>query len=317
MANLSNLLRQHRQKTGLTQKQLAERINFSHSVISRVEKPQSGYLPSEDFVAIFCRELGLTDQEKSILLQALHEARLELSGGSRQRSRIRIPIWQGGILLIVFIVLTLAGSFPETEPAIASPSTSQYQQTPTGGILYANDFEDRDISNWKNLNNGRWGIFKNNASYALGVRDQDPTAIPNAYLLLSDDWVDYSLQVDVTFISGAYEQIYLVVRSARQPNCSGYRVGGNRLGVSIFRFDPSPDSCDGELLAEDIHFPLDSNQPYIMRVDVLGDSIRYYINNVLILNATDSKYSKGGLGFLAYQVKEAYFDDILITKLGH
>ena len=124
------------------------------------------------------------------------------------------------------------------------------------------------------------------------------------------------MSVDVVFTSGVYEQIYLVVRSARQPNCSGYRIGGNRLGVSIFRFDDTPDSCEGEVLAENVHFPLLSGQRYAMRVEVSGDEIRYYIDNELVLSANDAKYPKGGLGFLAYQVKEAFFDNLLVTKLG-
>lgn len=317
MADLSTLLRNHRQKAGLTQKQLAERINFSHSVISRVERSHSGYLPSDDFIAIFCQELGLDEAEKSALNQALQSARRKPEPEAAPHP-VRFSFsWKWlatGVLALALGLAVLYGFFFPPKPIPAS--SAHYAEIPVGGVLYASDFENRSLSDWKNLNSGRWEIFATDENHALGVRDQDPEAVPNAYLLISDDWEDYALSVDVVFTSGVYEQIYLVVRSARQPNCSGYRIGGNRLGVSIFRFDDTPDSCEGEVLAENIHFPLLSGQRYAMRVEVSGDEIRYYIDNELVLSANDAKYPKGGLGFLAYQVKEAFFDNLLVTKLG-
>ncbi len=317
MANLYTLLRSHRQEAGLTQKQLAERINFSHSVISRVERSRSGYLPSDDFIAIFCQELNLDNGEKAVLNQALQLARHKLEQETDSRF-VAFPFsWKWltvGLLILVVVLTALYGFFFAVNPATVSDV--HYAEIPPGGTLYASDFENRSLSDWKNLNNGSWEILDIDGNYALGVRDQDPDAISNAYLLISDDWVNYALSVDVVFTSGVYEQIYLVVRSARQPNCSGYRIGGNRLGVSIFRFDHTPDSCEGEVLAENIHFPLLSGQRYAMRVEVAGNEIKYYIDSELVLSANDTKYPKGGLGFLAYQVKEAFFDNLLVTKLG-
>jgi len=317
MADLSFLLRSHRQKAGLTQKQLAERINFSHSVISRVERSHSGYLPSDDFISIFCQELGLDEAEKSVLNQTVQSARRkpELEAVPRPVGFSFSWKWlAAGTLALILGLAALYGFFFPPKPI--SASSAHYAEIPVGGVLYASDFENRDLSDWKNLNNGRWEIFEIDGNRALGVRDQDPEAVPNAYLLSSDDWADYALSVEVVFTSGSYEQIYLVVRSARQPNCSGYRIGGNRLGVSIFRFDDTPDSCDGEVLAENIHFPLLSGQHYAMQVEVVGDEIRYYIDSELILSAIDTKYPQGGLGFLSYQVKDAYFDNLQIIKIG-
>lgn len=219
-----------------------------------------------------------------------------------------------GSLALALGAAALYGFFFPSQPV--SASYAHYAEIPVGSVLYASDFANRSLADWKNLNNGRWEIFDLDGNQALGVRDQDPEAVPNAYLLISDDWADYALSVDVIYTSGVYEQIYLVVRSARQPNCSGYRIGGNRLGVSIFRFDDTPAACEGEVLAENLHFPLLSGQHYAMRVEVIGNQIRYYIDSELVLSATDAKYPKGGLGFLAYQVKEAYFDNLQIIKIG-
>jgi hypothetical protein len=214
-----------------------------------------------------------------------------------------------GIALLSMLLLLFA-----FRPGL-SASARQYLQTAPGGILFKADFENGDRAGWKNLNNGRWDIFELAGNHVFGVRGQDPAAVPNAYLLASEDWTDYSFGSDVVFQSGTFEQIFLVVRSQRKENCTGYRVGGNRLGVSIFRFDPV-NGCDGEVLAEDIHYPLIEGRAYRMRVDAVGSRIRYYIDERLILEAVDAVYPKGGLGFLAYQVKSAAFDNIAVVKKG-
>ncbi|GAB4487570.1 MAG: hypothetical protein Fur0016_01570 [Anaerolineales bacterium] len=107
-----------------------------------------------------------------------------------------------------------------------------------------------------------------------------------------------------------------MARSARQPNCSGYRAGGNRLGVSIFRFDDLGGDCQGETLAENPTYPLRSGTPYNLRLEVRGAEIRFFVNGQPAAQARDEKYPQGGLGLLAYQVQMAYFDNVVVTKLG-
>jgi transcriptional regulator with XRE-family HTH domain len=318
MATLSSLLRRYRKQANLTQKQLSERMNFHHSVISRVERNNSGYLPSNDFIETFSKSLNLSTYEKRNLKFALETARDEHKTEPIKISTLYISPSLKWVFLITFIfigILTTYYFLYAPSPAPTVNSYEHYQRIPIGGVLYNNDFENQVISDWAKLNNGTWDIFDIGNNYAVGVRDQDPDAIPNIYLRASDEWVNYSVTIDVEFTSGLFEQIYIVVRSARDPNCSGYRIGGNRLGVSIFRFDIINNMCEGETIAEDIHYPLISGE-YNMRVDVVGNKIQYFINDELILSASDSNYLKGGFGFLAYQVKEAYFDNIVVTKIG-
>jgi transcriptional regulator with XRE-family HTH domain len=319
MPSLPTLLRQYRLRADLTQKALAERIHFSHTVISRTERPNGHYIPSTNYLSTFAKELNLTEEEEAELHVAsqgvstatdlLPTQTRSVQTASSWRKRINVPMVFGlslvGLLLILYTVMVrLSGS----------ESAQIYRQTAEGDLLYSDTFEDGDMLGWKNLNNGRWDVFEVAGNHALGVRDQDPDAVPNAYLLSSEDWTDYSFSTNMAFESGVYEQIFLVVRSQRQQNCTGYRVGGNRLGVSIFRFDPV-NGCDGEVLAEDIHFPLETGRFYRMRVDVVGNRISYYVDDKLILEAQDSKYAKGGVGLLAYQVKSAYFDQVEVRKL--
>jgi len=318
MARLPILLRQYRKRAGLTQKALAERIHFSHTVISRTEQPDGHYMPSGHYLTTFAKALELTEAEREELyldarivagppqmVSAPTVPEQQAAKPERKRSRLAVRIGLGLIVVILLLVL----SFRST----ASESARFYRQTAEGELLYGGTFEDGDLTDWKNLNNGRWEVYEISGNRVLGVRGQDPDVVPNAYLLSSEDWTDYTFSADVIFESGVYEQVFLVVRSQRRSNCTGYRVGGNRLGVSIFRFDPV-NGCNGEVLAEDIHFPLEEGRLYRTQVEVIGDRIRYFVDGELILEAQDDTYLQGGVGLLAYQVRSAYFDGIEVRK---
>ncbi|MFN3491672.1 MAG: hypothetical protein ACK40V_05585, partial [Anaerolineales bacterium] len=250
---------------------MSKRINFHYSVISRVERFGSGYIPSKTYVDAFCKELKLTKKEKEDLYQALEGAQKGYTAPTTSNTESRFsPTFQFVILFLIilfgfgFVYFNGNNFISDIEIYPTADSFTKYQNTAINGVLYSNNFENQVVSDWKKLNNGTWDIFNTGNNYALGVRNQDPDAIPNIHLRASDGWINYSIKVDVEFTSGPFEQIYIVVRSSMTQNCSGYRIGGNRLGVSIFRFDVINNMCDGETIAEDIHFPLYSGS-YAMR----------------------------------------------------
>lgn len=322
MATLHTLLSKYRKRSGFTQKELSKKIHFSHSVISRVERAGSGYIPSKTYIDTFSKEVKLNKKEKTDLYQAFEDAQKGYNQQGISNTEFRFSTtFQFVLIFFIFLFgfgfmyfnrnnsVSSVEIFPTTNPS------TKYQNTAINGILYSSNFENQVISGWKKLNNGDWDIFRIGGNYSLGVQNQDPDAIPNIYLSASKNWVNYSVKVDVEFTSGRFEQIYIVVRSSQEQNCSGYRIGGNRLGVTIFRFDTINNMCDGQTIAEDIHFPLSSGR-YAMQVEVIGDQIQYFINDKLVLTAMDKNYPQGGFGFLAYEVKEAYFDNVVVTKLG-
>jgi transcriptional regulator with XRE-family HTH domain len=338
MNDLANLLKTYRKKSGLTQKQLGARINFNHTVVSRAENPESNYLPTRVYIQQFCLCLQLDQPETDEILgayeQALHDrgrrslpedpipvpnpAVLEQSPQvsfpqvQKEVKSIRPQKFGGGILLmgLVFFLIFVFYFLP-----IDTFAKNYAAVVPPGTILYSENFENRNIDDWEFLNNGKWEVFDRSGSAVFGVIHPDPKAIPNAFLTRSLNWDNYTLSTDVAFQSGKYEQIYIVVRNAgRKNNCSGYRIGGNRLGVSIFRFDSIRGDCLGELLVENLDYPLLSGQTYHMRIEAQGAEIRYFINDELILQATDTHYPQGGIGLLAYEVQWAGIDNIQVEK---
>ena len=326
MDDLHSLLRKYRLRAGLTQKELAARIHFHHSVISRTEKPGNGYPPSEAYIQNFIRELMLNPEEAAGLRRAWQQQPLNaaaspaaepVSPSQMQPPAFPIRHWKialplaASLLALSFLLWFGGQAFAKSR----SDSARIYRTTPPGELLYFENFDRQALAGWRSLNYGKWEILSENGNPALGVRSPDPLAIPNAYLVISEDWSDYAFQAEVDFTSGVYEQIYLVVRSSEKENCTGYRVGGNRLGLSIFRFDPGQE-CGGETLVENLRVPLNAGYTHTIRVEAAGERIRCYLNGQLVLEAYDDKYPRGGVGLLAYQVQSAAFDNISVQKLG-
>lgn len=209
MTDLAALLRRYRKRAGLTQKGLAGRIHFHHSVISRTETPGSGYLPSETYLQAFGQGLELSAAEQESLQLALEASRQAVSLPQRSAD---VPTWRVSryfvptlifVVFLAFVGLYLAAVLlPSISSAASAPAA--YRAVPAGGALYVDDFENGELSNWRNLNDGRWQILPREGGFGLGVQDQPPESVPNAYLLISDDWVDYAFSVDVVFQSGQY-----------------------------------------------------------------------------------------------------------------
>ena len=338
MNHLPHLLKNHRKKSGLTQKQLASLIHFNHTVISRAENPDSGYLPTRIFIQKFCSVLALSPEmietmekvyeqallqreqknppEQELLEQPRHVEDLAWQEKSANTAapfldRKRSRYWVGAACAVLALALFLYVWLRAEKQTLAH---EMFSELPSGALVYSEDFENSVGADWESLNSGKWEVRVVENSKAFGVFRPEPKAVPNAFLTRSLGWDNYSVSADVKFDSGSYEQIYFVVRNAgEENNCSGYRVGGNRLGLSIFRFENLGD-CDGAVLAENIDYPLREGQWYHMRVDAQGDKVRLFIDNQLVVEAEDTQYPRGGIGLLAYQVDWAAFDNIRVVK---
>lgn len=329
MNQLAYLLKMHRKKSGLTQKELGAQISFNHTVISRAENPDSGYLPTRAYIQQFHLALHLTEEEIAeidrIYEQALAEragepflenndpasvAQKQLKGLLAVRGlfgKLGNRAWLLGVVFVLIVILAVLWKekvFAEHYVRFAAPGT----------VLYANTFENSQMDEWEYLNFGKWEVFEREGNKVFGVIEPDPQDIPYAFLTHSAKWDDYRVNVDVAFESGVFEQVYLVMRGAGGESCTGYRIGGNRLGMEMFRFEPRGGECKGEVLDRNYRFPLKSGQKYHMRVDVEGPNIRCFVNDELVLQALDTMYTEGGIGLQAYEVRWGYFDNLQVIK---
>lgn len=334
MDHLTSLLFTYRKQARLTQKQLGELMNFNHTVISRAENPASNYLPTRAYIEKYCQTLHLDQEKAEEILAAYQDALLarqkpgHVAGNEPDDPFAELaramPLpdthksdgdrrWQSNIWIVILLACLVLAALILFLPKVKTYASKSVVKNP-GERLFSESFETHSVSEWESLNTGKWEVFERDGSAVFGVIHPDPEAIPNAFLSQSLGWSDYSVRFDTKFQSGEFEQIYIVVRTAgRENNCTGYRIGGNRLGVSIFRFDYQ-DACLGEALAETNRVKLQEGALRHMRVDVAGTQIRYFIDNQLVLEAEDSTYLSGGIGLLAYQVDWAYFDNIVVVQ---
>ncbi len=311
MKPLSTLLRDHRKRLGLTQMELSARMSFSHTVISRVETGDSGYLPSEDYIEAACAALQLSPVEEQELWQVYRQAAGRRHAGGEQGGLPAARPVKKYTLYLLLLALPLIA-------AAAWLAVGRNDGRPLA-LPYGDDFEPPgdSLKNWDLLNSGSWQVFETDGTHVFGVKGQDYNVVANAFLEGSEGWEDYAVTSDVIFETGVYEQIYFVVRTAgRRNNCTGYRVGGNRQGVEIFRFDSVNGDCRGERLAFNPEGRLVSHKWYNFRVEVQGDEVRLYLDDRLMAEAQDGRYPMGGLGLLAYEVNHAGFDNLMIEELS-
>ncbi|KRF09615.1 hypothetical protein ASG89_15470 [Paenibacillus sp. Soil766] len=62
-------------------------------------------------------------------------------------------------------------------------------------------------------------------------------------------------------------------------------------------------------------YALDANRSYRFEVDMSGGNLKLSINGNLLLNATDTEYAQGGIGFMGRQ-SDAYFDAVVVKNLA-
>lgn len=83
---IGELLRRHRLAAELTQKEIATKIGYHHSFVSRIER--NSQIPNGDYVALFCHALALEDTERQELLAALSLAAPTQTNSEFMRNRI-------------------------------------------------------------------------------------------------------------------------------------------------------------------------------------------------------------------------------------
>ncbi len=186
------------------------------------------------------------------------------------------------------------------EPSASITAQSTPTDIPNFTYLLREDFEDGKADDWLSVNDGIWSIFDDNGNTVYGVSDQPADDIPIAYYSESDNWENYAFETEFIFESGRLEQIWLNVRTGAA-DCTGYSIGGNRYGLQIFRLDPKS-TCQSETLAE-LNYPLIGGRRYKIRVEAQGSEIRAYLDDELVMTATDNTYPRGGINLAAYEVK--------------
>lgn len=189
------------------------------------------------------------------------------------------------------------------------------ERTAAPGKTFTDRFDDNTWDNWCYFGYNRY-IAADSGKLALGIDPGWGTA--NNYrsgekaVVRGRIWDDLTIQADVTIVEGSRDA-GLIFRVAHPA------VGYDAMEGYFAGIIPAADKAilgkmDGrrwnELAAKD--FPCRVNQPYRLKVTAQADTIRFYVDDALLIEIKDPTYPRGFAGIRVVDT-HAQFDNITIT----
>ncbi len=176
----------------------------------------------------------------------------------------------------------------------------------TGKILYEESFTDPAVmSNWKEYS-GEWKI---NGGIMTGT-----TGIPGENIIIYEggyDWVNYEFTCDV-----------------RQPEKGGmwagliFRCNDNKTGYYGFRFvNDNTQVVKGwpgswTQMGVKAMSSLPKGEVAELKVIVIDDTFRLYLNGMKVWEDDDKMYKKGSIGLFQQNMTEVIFDNIVVKEIA-
>lgn len=171
--------------------------------------------------------------------------------------------------------------------------------------VFSDDFESGSAGNWTSTT-GIWSVVKDGSSYVYYQSGSSEGRTSAG----SGSWTDYSVKADVKIDNfNGTNRTYV---------CGRYKDGNNYYAASISNSNGGTleirKKFGGEstTLATKTGFSITTGTVYNIRLELAGDSISMYVNNVLQLNAHDNNLTSGGVGLIAYKTA-AKFDNVIVS----
>lgn len=190
------------------------------------------------------------------------------------------------------------------------------ERTAAPGKTFTDRFDDNTWDNWCYYGYNRY-IAADSGKLALGIDPGWGTA--NNYrsgekaLVRGRIWDDLTIQADVTIVQGNRDA-GLIFRVAH-PAVGYDAMEGYFAGIIPAANKAILGKMDGrrwhELAAKDFSCRVD--QPYRLKVTARGEAIRFFVDDVLLIEITDSTYPRGFAGVRVVDT-HAEFDNILIDS---
>ncbi len=177
--------------------------------------------------------------------------------------------------------------------------------TASAATLFNDNFDDGNADGWT-TQNGTWSVVQDGGSYVYYQSSTDEGRASAG----SQTWTDYSVTANVKVDNwNGSNRTYVAGR---------YKDGNNFYAASLYN------SSGGTLeirkkvsgstttLATKTNFGLASGTWYTVKLEIIGTSIKMYINGTLQLSATDSSLTSGGIGLVAYKTVSK-FDNVSVA----
>ncbi len=223
------------------------------------------------------------------------------------------------ILLFYCTSLTFSDDFEED----FSKATVGLKPGEGDWVVYdEEDLGDKGPSSW-GIGSGLDGKAMTQSSNIWGDAT-DAVAIGSFVIYDKAEWADFSLKMDVVAndndgmgivwrwkdILNHYRFITMI-DSGNSPNGrkGPYRLLEHRLGDGAGAKLPFYETLD------DNEEAYDQGVPQTWKLESIGDTFKFYVDDELTLEARDSTYKEGKVGFLVYAQSGVFFDNLRITDL--
>jgi uncharacterized repeat protein (TIGR01451 family) len=190
--------------------------------------------------------------------------------------------------------------------------------------------------NYWRLNSLQWhvdsGIGVNgsaalNHTYWYGVEDPEDGADDALYFYNapgSDTWTNYRMEARVKLNVGITQGFW--IRAKYIPS----ELGGRHIEGYYLVWKPAKDLVKLSYVVDEgrwaYHFalpieltratyPLQKGVWYDITVEVRGSNFKAYVDGNLVIDFDDSRYTSGTVGFFAYRVEQAAWDNVVVTQL--
>jgi pectate lyase len=171
--------------------------------------------------------------------------------------------------------------------------------------LFADDFNDGNATGWS-TNGGSWSV----ATDGSGVYRQGGTGADARALTGTAGWTDYSVQARVKPTAFSGSNRFAAVLARVQSSTSYYYLAlRSNNTVELKRLESgSSTTLDSASLT------VTAGTFYTVRLDVVGSTLRGYVNGALVTEASDSRWATGRVGVATFYTA-ANFDDVQVETI--
>jgi hypothetical protein len=200
------------------------------------------------------------------------------------------------------IISATSTSVPTAVPASLLPPSSTI---PEGSqLLYAEDFEDESFDEWQTYS-GNWKIVADDSNHVLRASGLDN--YPQAWSLVGADWTDYAFETRIRIQTGT---LFICVRSDHGRSFYNTHISTNYTQIQF-----SDRHDNGYLNFGSGQFRVLESEWYLMRFEVQGTQLRFFINDRLILSSERDSLPSGQIGYYMEGGSIVLFDDIQVWSL--
>jgi len=201
-----------------------------------------------------------------------------------------------------------------------TPNTILAQSSQDFIYLIADGFEDGNADGWTPLNAANWDVAVDEGDLAYCINTTDVSPIEGnrlgEYALLPSSYADFSLTAEARLVDNVTSNDladYAMIFGFQDPENYYYVMFNNAQNATqLFKVVGGARSAVSDLASSDW---LNDNAYHSVKVSRVGNDIKVYFDDNLILSASDGTLGAGQVGVGSYN-DAACFDEVSVTGVS-